>query len=55
MSKWELFLLRLTTVLSCFLNFKGGSDTERSQTASKKITFKKTRPEEWLQEKGNHR
>nr|XP_023663524.1 neurexin-3a-like isoform X10 [Paramormyrops kingsleyae] len=30
----------------------GGSDTERSQTASKKITFKKTRPEEWLQEKG---
>uniref|UniRef100_A0A3B3QMM7 Neurexin 3a n=1 Tax=Paramormyrops kingsleyae TaxID=1676925 RepID=A0A3B3QMM7_9TELE len=30
----------------------GETDTERSQTASKKITFKKTRPEEWLQEKG---
>ncbi|POI29735.1 hypothetical protein CIB84_006515, partial [Bambusicola thoracicus] len=39
--------------LSCFLNFKGNTDSERFQMVKQKIPFKYNRPvEEWLQEKG---
>lgn len=50
----EVMLVTYKCLYKCLSNFKGNSDIERYQMASKKIPFKYARPvEEWLQEKGN--